>query len=108
MGFRCDPEYIAEALVYNIRTKDIEVCHYPRIAHPEASKPCRIIKFNQNRHWLDVHLVSKLKISEWLNHIVIKDSNGVEILNLQGEALDSAFRIVQEDEYSITYRLDVN
>ena len=47
-------------------------------------------------------------ISEYLDYLIIKDKNNNNIMNLSGNTLDSAFKIVEETEYHITYRLDVN
>ena len=51
-------------------------------------------------------------ISSILNSVVIKDSNGAELLNLSGDALDTHFKKVEREERdradTIAYRLDVN
>ena len=52
-------------------------------------------------------------LSKTLSYLIIKDSNGVELMNLRGSDLDNVVRRVtdkkHEEEYGeITYRLDVN
>ena len=47
--------------------------------------------------------------SSILNSVVIKDSDGTELLNLSGDALDTHFKKVERDRAdTIAYRLDVN
>ncbi len=107
IGCPFDREYIVEILTYNLQPETIEFCAEDKLVHPPESY-CYKIKPNEKNHDLDVHASSKRKVSESLNYMIIKDSSGAEILNLRGEALDAAFKVVEEDEYSITYRLDVN
>ena len=48
-------------------------------------------------------------ISSILNSVVIKDSDGAELLNLSGDALDTNFKEVERDKANVmAYRLDVN
>ena len=48
-------------------------------------------------------------ISSIINSVVIKDSDGTELLNLSGDALDTHFKKVERDRAdTIAYRLDVN
>lgn len=48
-------------------------------------------------------------MSSIVNSVVIKDSNGAELLNLSGDALDTHFKKVERDRAdTIAYRLDVN
>ena len=46
-------------------------------------------------------------ISKYLAYLIIKDTASSEILNLSGNSLDDRFKIVEETEYYIEYRLDV-
>ena len=102
-----DPEYGVETLIYNLRSETIEVCAKGRKSK-SAEPLCSNLETGKKEHGLDPHLSSKKRVSELLNYLIIKDSNGAEILNLRGETLDAAFKVVEEDEYFITYRLDVN
>ena len=107
IGCPSEPEYTVERLTYNMRSEIIELCLEGKLFSPPESF-CRKLQPNQKSHGIDPHLDSKKRVSELLNYLIIKDSSGAEILNLRGEALDAAFKVVEEDEYSITYRLDVN
>ncbi len=107
IGCPSEPEYTVERLTYNMRSEIIELCLEGKLFSPPESF-CRKLQPNQKSHGIDPHLDSKKRVSELLNYLIIKDSNGAEILNLRGEALDAAFKVVEEDEYFITYRLDVN
>ena len=47
-------------------------------------------------------------LSKSVSYLIIKDSNGTEIMNLRGPSLDAAVRLVsKKDGVSIFYRLDV-
>ena len=107
IGCPSEPEYTVERLIYNMRSEIIELCLEGKLFSPPESF-CRKLQPNQKSHGVYPHLDSKKRISELLNYLIIKDSNGAEILNLRGETLDAAFKVVEEDEYFITYRLDVN
>ena len=90
-----------------MRSEAIEICTKAKLS--TSSEPlCIGVEPSQYRYGSDIHLDSKKKVSELIDYMIIKDANGTELLNLRGEALDSAFRVVKETEYSITYRLDVN
>ena len=102
-----DPEYEVQILTYNLRSEIIEVCAEGKLFRPPEFS-CRRIELGAKDHDINPHLDSKKRVSELLNYMIIKDSSGAEILNLRGEALDAAFKVVEEDEYFITYRLDVN
>ena len=47
-------------------------------------------------------------LSKTVNYLIIKDSNGTELMNLRGSSLDNAIKLVSKDEDHILYRLDVN
>ena len=46
-------------------------------------------------------------LSKTVSYLIIKDSNGVEFMNLRGSTLDQAVKLVSKDKHHITYRLDI-
>ena len=50
----------------------------------------------------------KRKTSYFFEYIKITQKDGTTLLDLKGEALDVHFKVVEEGEYFIDYRLDVN
>ena len=107
LNLGCPIEYTVETFVYNMRRETIEICTQGVLSR--SSEPlCSKIEPNDKRHGIDPHLKSKSRVSEIIDYMIVKDNNDVELLNLRGEALDRAFRIVEETDHHILYRLDVN
>ena len=89
---------------YNHREEIIVDCSKGIYARNEL---CVDIVPGDKLHSYDLHASSKSKPSEIVFYKKIKLKDGTVLSNLRGKALDSAFKVVREDEYSITYRLDV-
>ena len=47
-------------------------------------------------------------LSSRFRYLIIIDSNGAEIMNLRGSALDEQVKLISKNEDYIDYRLDVN
>ena len=107
IGCPFDKEFTVETLIYNMRSEIIEVCTEGKISN-SPNPLCSRVEPGQKNHGVDAHQESKLKVSELIDYMIVKDVNNIEILNLRGEALDNAFRVEEETDSLIVYRLDVN
>ena len=101
-----EPEYTVEFLVYNNRLETVLDCS--RGIYQREEDKCLPILPNETIHYIDNHLPEKEPLSKGFVYFRITLEDGTEILNLRGEALDSAGKTIKETEYHITYRLDVN
>ena len=106
-NFTCVGEQTTGVDIYNYKSDIINV-YYKKSDYDELGIPEKTININPNS-MSSIGGTAKVKpISEYLDYLIIKDKNNNNIMNLSGNTLDSAFKIVEETEYHITYRLDVN
>lgn len=106
--FQCpfgDPQ--TELAIYNNRNEDIFVYYkkefYDREKIPEKKLDIQKGKMSGIG---DSGLAEPL--SKTIIYLIIKNSSGLELMNLRGADLDNAVKLVSKDEDHITYRLDVN
>ncbi len=105
--FICGPEeYSYTSHVYNNRSEIILECS--RGILQVGEEKCATIQPNSKQSYYSWHKPKKPLPSELLVYFKIKLEDGTELLNLQGKALDDFAKVVEETEFSITYRLDVN
>ena len=105
--FQCpfgDPETSLE--IFNYRNTDISV-HYKKEFFERLNIPEKKldIKKGETSGIGDSGIANPLSIA--FEHIIVKDSNGTEIMNLRGSSLNETVKLEYEDEHRIEYRLDI-
>ena len=106
-NFTCIGEDITRVNIYNYKSGLISI-HYKKSFYDDLGIPEKIININPNSMSFISDSGKAKPISKSLFYVVVKNTNSNEILNLSGEALDNAFRVEEETDSLIVYRMDVN
>ena len=93
--------------VYNNRNETI-IIDYRRDVSNQTNKRFEVGPHQKKEHFTGGFRRKKRKPSEFLDYVKVTEEDGTVLFDIHGEALDVAFKVVEEAEYFILYRLDVN
>ena len=93
--------------IYNNRNEKI-IVDYRRDVSNQTDKRFEVGPHQKREGFTGTFSNEKRKASYFFEYIKVTKVDGTTLLDLKGEALDVAFKVGEEGEYFIDYRLDVN
>ena len=93
--------------VYNNTNETIIIDYRPDVSN-QTDRRFEVGPHQKREGFTGTFSNEKRKASYFLDYVKVTKVDGTTLLDLKGEALDVAFKVVEEGEYFIDYRLDVN
>ncbi len=108
IAFQCIGEGPGHSFdIYN-NTNETIIVDYREDVSGYTDERFEVGPHQKKEHFTGGFRSKKRKASYFLDYVKVTKVDGTTLLDLRGETLDVAFKVVEEAEYFILYRLDVN